>query len=196
MIDDDVATNELDNLEMAGQEAEPNDPPQSEAAFIKAVWGPYPSHAYKANIHAKPQDQDAVVYLDEARCKIIVRAGFNHDFIGLTRHLEGRLFVKKEETRPDGTKIIIDKYWEFSLTSLVELLRILKLCYKKISMPPLDLLWIWEELLEVEDMEEVYKIVIKRCPDDATKAKVDHFFKKHIDLSKVIIRSLRRIEVG
>jgi len=150
----------------------------------------------KHTMHPVLQGGDCVIWIDEERAKIIVRAPFNADFVTLCRYLQGKNFVKKEEER-GGVKKVFDKYWEFDLgpNNLRELLRILKLCYKQISMPPLELLSFWE-MLEVEDMEIIYKLLITRCTDDKVKDKIDKFFKKHIDLSKQIIRAGRRIELS
>jgi hypothetical protein len=165
---------------------------------------PFKSHkvapySYKHTMHPTATEGDAVVWIDEEKCKIIVRAPFSGDFLTLSKHLQGRNFVKKEVPNPAEGKIpkIIDKYWEFDLgpENIKELLRVLAICYRKISLPPLDLLWIWD-MLETDDIEVIYKIVLKRCDDEKVKEKVDKFFRKHIDISKIIVRAARRIELG
>ena len=162
--------------------------------YAKPAYTPVYKHT---SLHPVPQGGDCVIWNDEEKCKIIVRAPFHADFVSLCRHLQGRNFVKKEE-EVGGVKKTLDKYWEFDLgpENIKELLRILKLCYQKISMPPVELLWMWE-LLEPEDVEAVYKIILGRCKDDdKIRAKVEKFFKRHIDIGKILVRAGRRIELG
>ena len=90
-----------------------------------------------------------MVFIDAEKGVVKVRAPFNANFNTLSRPIPGRRWIAQ------------DKYWEFPVSSIPELMEVLHTCFEVIQRPPLELLEIWDELTK-DDLESIYNVLSRR----------------------------------
>lgn len=124
----------------------------------------------------------AYVWIDTRRCVVKVKAPFNASFNTMNRGLEGRAWIPSE------------KYWEFNLQAIPELLKALMACGYTIKLPPLEIMEIFSGF-DKEDLELVYRAIVRTKMYSAAKELVDTFFKNYINISDAYSKLGRMIRV-